>query len=947
MLEEDLNFNQRPSSLSQGLAQECAVRTKSDPKSARELLSRHFHWRIRVLEHKKHLTLLRFHNHVEPTSDTLKWLQNRLNLLDLEIQACNSRHSRLKTDDLFEESYGVSRPIAVNEQGQQTYRALDDEECWFTNIARDDVEVYLRNQGHRENVLREYWPLHYQFKYMALKDPVSILDTVEVRLADKHKDDLALLKKIIKDLVAYLESQIESRSAREDLTNFIYKTYGLEDNRMLLLPLYPCFKPELLASYPKALAPFFPRLAVTRETISATLPKLNNFVAIVFKYQNKDVLLEDEQPKLGLEDDIDIRKELCALLEESWVNDHVRLDWAVFERRIVLAPSSAWPQCDYTARLLGEGRAQPDVPVDYQSQVIIGYLDSADYHSWRKHTKELSQKTAKRSASKLSDCSRCKSYQLFSPEDLNLEYLNTLYHVKQSAPESPTLLKPELAELLASLCEKDGISNPVELEMRFALMTIRMRDLRAKIRNVLNAGRCFYKRLVTDLRRVGLQPKEYEFDDQVIIDSNKEERDNFEKVLKESPSPSNPTNQSAVGGGSVPSGSAKTLLNIRPVGDGVAAVPTSRDIYKYDRIVRTPTGDESHPYEPLVTAPESRKFIMYEVAFQDLRNLERRILATASKFINKFEGYLKVKNLDGLADRHEVLLDLYGLELDYQMEKFALLETMMLLYNHAVDPADCLKLSQKIMEAMLREPEVDDREPYFTHSYAVCTESLQKERRILFRAWQRMVDREVSEVDGFHRRLRKTIRVPYYRYGVLYGEIELAARMNRTNSLASLKSSRSSHGGNKSPVRLHKKSSEIEEVDEDVEWSDRSSVMEDIANYDEYLLTRDLDQIFDEIAREDPTVSKHIGSNLKEQVSIENKVVHRRFEGGPHFLVQLDNSALCSLAYNPVEFTNFFEYSHWVVNFVELIGETHTAMYERYGFCSQLYQTQEIGRAHV
>jgi hypothetical protein len=96
---------------------------------------------------------------------------------------------------------------------------------------------------------------------------------------------------------------------------------------MLLLPLYPCFKPELLNSYPKALFPFFDSLTLTRDTISSTLPKLNNFVAIVFKYQNKDVLLESEQPKLGLEDDIDIRKELCALLEESWVKEHVKLQF--------------------------------------------------------------------------------------------------------------------------------------------------------------------------------------------------------------------------------------------------------------------------------------------------------------------------------------------------------------------------------------------------------------------------------------------------------------------------------------------------------------------------------------------------------------------------------------------------------------------------------------------
>jgi hypothetical protein len=43
----------------------------------------------------------------------------------------------------------------------------------------------------------------------------------------------------------------------------------------------------------------------------------------------------------------------------------------------------------------------------------------------------------------------------------------------------------------------------------------------------------------------------------------------------------------------------------------------------------------------------------------------------------------------------------------------------------------------------------------------------------------------------------------------------MAVKMNRNNSLASLKSSRSSHAGGKSPVRLHKKSEEIQEVSED------------------------------------------------------------------------------------------------------------------------------------
>jgi hypothetical protein len=81
---------------------------------------------------------------------------------------------------------------------------LEDEECWFTNVARDDIEVYLRNQGHRENVLKEYWPLHYQFKYLGLKEPISIMESVEIKLSENQNEDLQRLKQIIKNLVSYL-----------------------------------------------------------------------------------------------------------------------------------------------------------------------------------------------------------------------------------------------------------------------------------------------------------------------------------------------------------------------------------------------------------------------------------------------------------------------------------------------------------------------------------------------------------------------------------------------------------------------------------------------------------------------------------------------------------------------------------------------------------------------
>jgi hypothetical protein len=83
------------------MAEDCNIKCLSNPRSAKEVLVKHFHWRIVQLKHKKHLTLLRYHNHIKKTEESFKPLQLRLNLIDLEIQSCLTRKTRLKTEDYF------------------------------------------------------------------------------------------------------------------------------------------------------------------------------------------------------------------------------------------------------------------------------------------------------------------------------------------------------------------------------------------------------------------------------------------------------------------------------------------------------------------------------------------------------------------------------------------------------------------------------------------------------------------------------------------------------------------------------------------------------------------------------------------------------------------------------------------------------------------------------
>lgn len=40
----------------------------------------------------------------------------------------------------------------------------------------------------------------------------------------------------------------------------------------------------------------------------ALIPKLNNFSVIMFKYQNCEVLEGEKELKLGLDDDVDLKK---------------------------------------------------------------------------------------------------------------------------------------------------------------------------------------------------------------------------------------------------------------------------------------------------------------------------------------------------------------------------------------------------------------------------------------------------------------------------------------------------------------------------------------------------------------------------------------------------------------------------------------------------------------
>ena len=69
-----------------------------------------------------------------------------------------------------------------------------------------------------------------------------------------------------------------------------------------------------------------------------------------------------------------------------------------------------------------------------------------------------------------------------------------------------------------------------------SLHCLRIRDIKSTLRNILNAHRCHFKRLKMDSRTITKHKFKYECEDELLIDTNKQQKDNVDKMIKLSPS---------------------------------------------------------------------------------------------------------------------------------------------------------------------------------------------------------------------------------------------------------------------------------------------------------------------------------------------------------------------------------------------------------------------------
>lgn len=142
--------------------------------------------------------------------------------------------------------------------------------------------------------------------------------------------------------------------------------------------------------------------------------------------------------------------------------------------------------------------------------------------------------------------------------------------------------------------------------------------------------------------------------------------------------------------------------------------------------------------------------IVYNEALNDMLELEEEILKIGSYYINHHE-YLQASNdiagprsdtIDesylssgqhqdrpsSLIDRAEIACDLYQRELDFQFEKVALVERLLEVFEHTIDPLESVRHMQCIVDVMALRPRLNLESTLYKESYECEIQGLIQKR---------------------------------------------------------------------------------------------------------------------------------------------------------------------------------------------------------------------------
>ncbi|XP_042300836.1 uncharacterized protein LOC121918885 isoform X2 [Sceloporus undulatus] len=126
------------------------------------------------------------------------------------------------------------------------------------------------------------------------------------------------------------------------------------------------------------------------------------------------------------------------------------------------------------------------------------------------------------------------------------------------------------------------------------------------------------------------------------------------------------------------------------------------------------------------TQDQRGAFVIYDVALQDLKELERELLLVATQYIEREKGHKACSdsnnsNYSGWAhasvDRSAVLLDLWTCETGFLENKRQLLDCYFEAYQHALALEERFALAQVVTDVMYLRPRFDFNLGYFVNIY--------------------------------------------------------------------------------------------------------------------------------------------------------------------------------------------------------------------------------------
>ncbi|KAM6365997.1 uncharacterized protein FN964_002404 [Alca torda] len=138
--------------------------------------------------------------------------------------------------------------------------------------------------------------------------------------------------------------------------------------------------------------------------------------------------------------------------------------------------------------------------------------------------------------------------------------------------------------------------------------------------------------------------------------------------------------------------------------------------------------DDFHASEEgyIHTQDQRGVYIIYDVALEDLKELENQLLLVASQYIEKDRSNVSCEQFTGRdilgwahasVDRCAVLLDLWTCETALLEKKCQLLDVYFEAYQHALDPEERFALAQAIIDIMHKRPRFDLKLEYFVNTY--------------------------------------------------------------------------------------------------------------------------------------------------------------------------------------------------------------------------------------